>query len=330
MPFDTIYLLYGAIFLGVLLLAEGVYFILLDHGAHNRANRRMNMLSTGMAPDKVLATLRRKPRAPVTAFGILNAPVAKLEKLMTQAGVTISVTRLLLIMIGVSVATFLILLMLIKNFELPTVFATTAASVILALVVGFLLPIIALQRIMKKRLKRFAEQLPDTLDVIVRSLQAGHPIGAAMDLVTKEMADPIGTEFGIAVDEMTYGLDIRDALKNLGDRVAVQDFQYVIVSINIQHDTGGNLAETLSNLSAVIRERFRMFKKIRALSGEGRISAQIISALPFLVITMVSIGNPRFYLDVMEDPIFWPTAAGAFAMMLLGIYIMYRMVNFRV
>ena len=126
---------------------------------------------------------------------------------------------------------------------------------------GIIAPIMHLKTMRANRVKKFSEQLPDALDIMVRSLQAGHPISAAMSLVSKEMSDPIGTEFGIAVDEMTYGLDMRDALESMGRRMEVQDFQYVVVSINIQHETGGNLAEVLRNLSTVIRDRFRMFKK---------------------------------------------------------------------
>ena len=151
-----------------------------------------------------------------------------------------------------------------------------------------------------------------------------------MNLVTREMPDPIGTEFGIAVDEMTYGLDLRDALENLGDRVDVKDFQYVVVSISIQHDTGGNLAEVLSGLSKVIRDRFKLFRKIKALSGEGRMSAIVLSLLPFVTFAVIFSISPRFYTRVFPDPLFLPIAGGGFAMMLVGIFIMYRMVNFRV
>jgi tight adherence protein B len=165
---------------------------------------------------------------------------------------------------------------------------------------------------------------------MVRSLQAGHPISAAISLVSKEMGDPIGTEFGIAVDEMTYGLDMREALYNMGRRIEIQDFQYVVVSINIQHETGGNLAEVLRNLSTVIRDRFRMFKKIRALSSEGRLSAIVLSFLPFAVGAIIFTGNPGFYLNVADDPLFLPMMAAALGLMLAGIFIMYRMVNFRV
>ncbi len=116
----------------------------------------------------------------------------------------------------------------------------------------------------------------------------------------------------------------------MGRRIEIQDFQYVVVSINIQHETGGNLAEVLRNLSTVIRDRFRMFKKIRALSSEGRLSAIVLSFLPFAVGALIFTGNPGFYLNVIEDPLFLPMMAAALGLMLAGIFIMYRMVNFRV
>ena len=139
-----------------------------------------------------------------------------------------------------------------------------------------------------------------------------------------------GARVGIAVDEMTYGLDMREALQNMGRRIEVQDFQYVVVAINIQHETGGNLAEVLRNLSTVIRDRFRMFKKIKALSSEGRLSAIVLSFLPFAVGALIFTGNPGFYLDVADDPLFLPMMGAALGLMLAGIYVMYRMVNFRV
>jgi tight adherence protein B len=180
------------------------------------------------------------------------------------------------------------------------------------------------------RLKTFAEQLPDALDIMVRSLQAGHPISAAMTLVTKEMPDPIGTEFGIAVDEMTYGLELREALANLGERVDVEDYQYVVVSINIQHETGGNLAEVLHGLSTVIRARFRMFKKIKALSAEGRLSAKILAILPIGFAALTFSNKPHYYINAADDPLFWPLVGVALGLELVGVYIMYKLVNFRV
>ncbi|HMB76971.1 MAG TPA: type II secretion system F family protein, partial [Kiloniellaceae bacterium] len=149
-------------------------------------------------------------------------------------------------------------------------------------------------------------------------------------LVTEEMPDPVGSEFGIAVDEMTYGLELRHALENMGERIGQSDFKYVVVAINIQHETGGNLAEVLSNLSSIIRARFRMFQKIKALSAEGRMSAWVLSILPIVVLLLLSILNPAYYTAVMDDPLFWPVAGVALGLMTFAIYLMYRMVNFRV
>ena len=330
MPFDPVYLLYGAIFLGALLLAEGVFYLIIDSKDHKNANRRMNLIAAGADPSDVLATLLRKPASRWDAFGVFGGPLKWFDQLLTRSGVTISITRLVFLMVGLTILVFAGCLVALQSTEIPKAIATYGVAVFLSLTIGFGLPLVVLIWMRNARLKKFAEQLPDTLDIMVRSLHAGHPVSAAMDLVTKEMPDPIGSEFGIAVDEMTYGLDLRTALENLGDRVGVEDFQYVVVSINIQHDTGGNLAEVLSNLSAVIRARFRMFKKIRALSGEGRVSAYVLTALPIIVLAVILVGSPRFYGEVMNDPWFWPGFGIALGLLLLGVYMMYKMVNFRV
>jgi tight adherence protein B len=237
---------------------------------------------------------------------------------------------MLLLMAGLIVVAFLFFLYALAAAAIPVDIGVVSLAIFASLAVGIVLPILYLKNRRSERIKQFSEQLPDALDIMVRSLQAGHPISAAMGLVTKEMADPIGTEFGITVDEMTYGLDLRDALQNMGRRLEVQDFQYVVVTINIQSETGGNLAEVLQNLSFVIRERFRMFKKIKALSSEGRISAIILSATPFLTGATILVASPTYYLQVAEDPLFLPLMLGSLALMLTGIFVMFRMVNFRV
>ena len=140
----------------------------------------------------------------------------------------------------------------------------------------------------------------------------------------------MGSEFGIVVDEMTYGLELRQALENMAERVRHPDFEYLIVAINIQHETGGNLAEVLSGLSQIIRDRFRMFNKIKALSAEGRMSAWVLSVLPIGTLFVLSVMAPAYYGRVMNDPMFWPIAGTAVGLLILGIYMMYRMVNFRV
>ena len=331
MIIEPIYLLYGAIFLAALLLVEGLYLLNQDTRGGSRAvNRRMSMLATGQDSQQVFEHLRRRPTARAERLGIFGGWFVRFDRLIAQSGLTLSTGRMLLIMLGLMLSCFLFLLYFTNAGTLPGEPAAIAGWVLLSLLAGVLVPIVYLNYLRSNRIKQFSEQLPDALDIMVRSLQAGHPISAAIGLVSKEMNDPIGTEFGIAVDEMTYGLDMREALYNMGRRIEIQDFEYVVVSINIQHDTGGNLAEVLNNLSVVIRDRFRMFKKIRALSSEGRLSAIVLSFLPFGVGAIIFTGNPGFYLNVADDPLFLPMMGGALGLMLVGIFIMYRMVNFRV
>jgi tight adherence protein B len=330
MPFDSIYLVYGAVFIAAVFLLEGLYYFILDSREHTKANRRMNMLATGQDPSEVFTSLRRKPRGRLRTWGMLAAPLIWYEENLTKAGMTLSLPRLLIYMFAASGFVTFALLVVLYNSELPNILATNAACLLVGLLVGWGLPTVLLVNKKARRVAAFGEQLPDTLDTIVRSLHAGHPIASALNLVTREMPDPVGTEFGIAVDEMTYGQELRQALDNMGDRIGHPDFEYVIVAINIQHETGGNLAEVLSNLSKIIRDRFRMFQKIKALSAEGRMSAYVLTALPILTLVGLSVTAPDYYGDVLDDPIFWPVMGIAMGLLLLGIFIMWRMVNFRV
>ena len=330
MPIDARYLLYGAVFIGAVLLIEGIYYLVADTREHSKANRRMNMLASGLQPTEVFRTLRRKAPRQIKALGPLGTPILAFEDMMTRAGVTISIRRMLLLMLGLTILVFVALFLALQNSALPSVFATNAACVVLACLIGLGGPVAAVWQMKNRRMKKFGEQLPETLDTLVRGLRAGHPIASAMSLVTKEMPDPMGSEFGLVVDEMTYGLELNQALDNMAERIRHPDFEYVIVAINIQHETGGNLAEVLSNLSSIIRDRFRMFKKITALSAEGRMSAWVLSVLPIITLLFLSLTAPSYYGAVLDDPAFWPVAGVAMAALLLGIYIMYRMVNFRV
>ncbi len=156
--------------------------------------------------------------------------------------------------------------------------------------------------------KRMEEQFPVALDVFVRGLRAGHPIASALELLTVEMPDPIGSQFGIVVDEVTYGAELRDALQNMAERWDLDDMRMFVVSLSIQNETGGNLAEILENLSRVIRERHAMLLKVRALSSEGRMTAVMLTVLPIFTFAMLFIFNPHFFMDVADDPWFVPAS----------------------
>ena len=180
-----------------------------------------------------------------------------------------------------------------------------------------------------RRIARFSEQLPDCLDTIVRSLRAGHPVPIALSLVGRELPDPAGTEFGITSDEVTFGLSVPDAMGNLAIRVGAPDLLYLVTSVSIQAQSGGNLSEVLSRLSRLIRERFRMRRKVKALTSEGRASAILLTALPIVLFLVVNFLSPKYYGDVWNEPGFRKAAIVAGALLLIGNYVMRRMANFK-
>lgn len=327
MPFDPVYLAYGGIFLFVLLLVEGLFYLISDsrRGSIHSINRRLRMLESGANSKEVLYRLRRTPAGKEGSLAQTlreKTPLAKLDSMITQAGLTVSTNRMFGVMGGVF-GGCLIFFGAFMGVPLVT-------NLIISMLFGLGFPLMFLAQRKSRRLKKFGVQFPDSLDLIVRSLRAGHPISTSMALVSKEMSDPIGTEFGIAVDEMTYGLDLRDVLLNMAGRIPLQDLHYLVVSISVQHGTGGNLAEVLSGLSSVIRDRYRMFSKIKALSAEGRMSAMILGGLPIGVTTAIWVINPTYFIKFMDDPLFPVLMSIGVGLLLLGIVVMWKMVKIRV
>jgi tight adherence protein B len=316
MVLDNLMLVYIAVFLAGLLLVEGLYYMMRSGGEGARAvNRRLRMQQRTEDGREVLSALRKEQRDLKGPFGYFN-------RLLMQSGTTAPLSRLFVWMI---VAGFVTFVLMAAASPFPTLM-----SLVIGILAGAGLPVLWLQMKIRKRAQRFAEQLPDALDTIARSLRAGHPFSSALTLASSDMSDPIGTELGIVVDEMTYGLDLHTALDNLRGRVRLPDLDYMVVAITIQHETGGNLAEVLGNLSRVMRDRFRMFLKVRALSAEGRLSAWIISVLPFIVAFFIHLMNPSYFGKYMDVPLFQYLMLGGFTGILLGAFTMFRMVRFRV
>jgi tight adherence protein B len=193
-----------------------------------------------------------------------------------------------------------------------------------------LLPLLVLKFKRSRRQKAFGAQFPDALDIIVRSLRAGHPVPIAVTMVAREMADPIGSEFGIVADEITFGADLETGMRNLYFRIGQDDLPLFVTAVAIQGSTGGNLGEILENLSAVIRQRFKMRRKVKALAAEGRASALILSSLPIVMFLVVQVITPEFYASVWHEDLTKIGLSVAGGWMLIGNFIMYRMVNFRI
>lgn len=177
---------------------------------------------------------------------------------------------------------------------------------------------------------RFGEQLPEVLDVIVRSLRAGHPLPVSLGLVARELPEPAGPEFALVIDEVNYGRSMAEALGNLHDRVGYPELRFFVASTSIAQQTGGNLGEILARLSGMLRERFRLARRVRALSAEGRFSGYALSMLPVALFGLINIVSPAYYTDFWQNASSPSVLAVCLGLLLIGNLIIYRLVNFKV
>ncbi len=316
---DPLYLIWLFVALSAALTAEAVYLLCFSTASYRSQINRRLMLAKDRDRESVLVALRRERG--LTEQGNYRLIFFALNRLILQSGITIGLARLALVIAIGSVVSFVA----------TVLFRGSLAE---AGIVGFLcatvLPILVLHLLRRRRQKKFAAQFPDALDTIVRSLRAGHPVPVSISLVGREMPDPIGSEFGILSDEITYGADLETALRNLYLRIGSDDLPLFVIAVSIQASTGGNLGEILQNLSAVIRQRFKMRRKIRALAAEGRASAMILSALPIGLFIVVQITSPDFYASVWHEHLTKLLLVGGAVWMLVGNLTMFKMVNFKV
>jgi tight adherence protein B len=308
------------VFVAVLLGVNGIGLALASYRAHRRGvRRRLTPLEAETPSRKELANIRRERS--LTPEGDYALPVIPLNQLILQSGVTVGPYRVLAGMGCLFAAGYVVVLALGKDHAM-------AGAAAVALGVG--VPMITLLILRGRRRHRFEEQLPDAIDVLVRSLRAGHSIPVAINTVARQMPDPIGGEFAIAAGELTYGLDLETALVNLRIRVGQADLGLVVLAVSIQARMGGNLAEILSNLAQVIRARFRLRRKARALSAEGRFSALAMTILPFALFGVLLVIAPTYYGQVWDQPVVKPVLAACVFWMVVGNIVMHRMVRFPV
>ena len=319
------------VFAAVLVSVEVLVGLIAARRTKERAiNQRLKMIERGVPRLETMNILRRRTNAlPEGLPPILNGPAMKLERNLAQAGVARDTTSVLVMMAAAPAIAFLVLVLLAASFGTLGP-GRLFLLLVIALVIGLALPLMVLSTKAARMRKRIVEQFPTALDVFVRGLRAGHPIAAALELLTVEMPDPIGSQFGLAVDEVTYGADLRDALEAMADRWDLDDMRMFVVSLSVQSETGGNLAEILENLSRVIRERASMMMKVRALSSEGRMSAIMLTVLPIGAFVLLFTLNPPFYLDVADDSMFIPGFASLIVLYLVGVYVIRRMVDLKV
>jgi tight adherence protein B len=315
---DAIYLVYGAAALAAIMVAEAVYLLYASSSDRRMAvNRRMKLQENKLTQEQVLIQLR-KERGLEGGGRLLS--IEGLRKLRMQSGMVMPVPRFLMTTSGIALG-------LMFGFVwtgLPPFYALLGFP-LLCLV----LPVLVLKVLRGRRHKMFGRQLPEALELITRSLKAGHPVPVAISMVAREMADPIGTEFGVVADEVTYGSDLVSALNSMFERVGHEDLPLFVTAVSIQHATGGNLREILDGLSNVIRERGKLRRKIRSISTEGRMSAYILTAVPVLLGLAMNILMPDMYASVADKPMTWYMLAGTLLWLLLGIASMFKMSNFK-
>jgi tight adherence protein B len=322
MPFDLDpqYVVYVFAALAAGLFVEGIYLLFFNSRSYRKnINRRLKVMDGQADRESVLVQLRRERG--LSNAGDYRLPLIALNRLILQSGVTIGVGKLVIYIVVGTLFAFGAVLMMRNNF---------LEAFGAALFCSTLLPLLVLKLKRSRRQKAFGAQFPDALDIIVRSLRAGHPVPIAITMVAREMQDPIGSEFGIVADEITYGADLETAMRNLYFRIGQDDLPLFVTAVAIQSSTGGNLGEILENLSGVIRQRFKMRRKIRALAAEGRASAMILSSLPILIFLIVQVITPQFYASVWHMDLTKIALACTAGWMGMGNFIMYKMVNFKV
>jgi tight adherence protein B len=320
LDFDPVYLVYALAAASAVLVVEAVYLLFFSSTSYrSKINRRLRVMNNAPDRETILIQLRRERG--LTGGGDYRLPLVAFNRLLSQSGLTIGINRLLIFVAFGMVMTFAAITFVHDN---------VGEALLVTIACGVGMPLLILRMLRSARQKAFGAQFPDALDMIVRSLRAGHPVPIAIAMVSREMKDPIGSEFGIVSDEITYGADLETAMRNLYFRVGQDDLPLFVTAVAIQGSTGGNLGEILENLSGVIRQRFKMRRKIRALAAEGRASALILSSLPIAIFLIIQFIAPEFYRSVWHQELTKLGLIAAGIWMSIGNLIMWRMVNFRI
>ncbi|WP_425092706.1 type II secretion system F family protein [Tropicimonas sp. S265A] len=315
-------LIYIGIFVGVVMLVEGIYLVAFGKSIslNNRVNRRLEMLDKGGNREAVLEQLR-KEMSQHKGTSILPL-YAMLADKAQKANIAFSPLALIMIMVLLTGVAF-IGLTIGTGASLPI---RGVASVVIG--VGGVYMWVAKKA--KKRLAMIEEQLPDAVELMVRSLRVGHPFTSAINIVAKEVADPLGTEFGMIADEAAYGRDITEALKELAERIDMQDLRFLAVAVSIQSQSGGNLAEILDGLAKVIRARFKLFRRVKAITAEAKWSGMFLSGFPFAALVGINLLEPDYYADVVDTPAFIPACVIVAVFLTVNVIFMKMMVNIKV
>ncbi|WP_420005431.1 type II secretion system F family protein [Arenibacterium sp. LLYu02] len=315
-------LIYGLIFIGVLVLVEGLYLVTFGKSIslNSRVNRRLDMLEKGANREQVLAQLRKEMQLHLSSQSIpLYSLLAERAK---KAAIAFSPRQLMMIMAGLAGLAY-VGLSVGTQAEPPL---RALASVIIGVGAVFFW----VNSKANKRMAMIEEQLPDAVELMVRSLRVGHPFTSAIQIVAKEVEDPLATEFGMIADECAYGRDIGEALKDMAERLDMQDLRFLAVAVTIQQQSGGNLAEVLAGLAKVIRARFRLFRRVKAITAEAQWSGKFLSGFPLVCLAGTLLRDPHYYDPVLDHEWFIPACFLVGGMLTANLIVMRILTNIKV
>lgn len=314
------------VFIAVLLLLEGLYLLWKSYQGPEakKIQQRLRGLSASLDNSQHSRILKQRmlSEVPVVQRFLLNLSKAqRLDRFILQAGLDWTVSKLLLSCAALGA----IVCMMMLSAAHQSLFLSGFVGLVFATI-----PLLYVSRRRSMRLGRFERQLPEALDLITRALRSGHSFSSALQMVGDEMVQPIAGEFSIVHDEVNFGVTLQQALTNLSERIPLTDLRYFIVSVLIQRESGGNLTEVLSNLSRLIRERLKLFAKVRVLSSEGRLSAWILGIMPFALAGVMYLFNPEFMTPLWTDPIGISIIKYMLILMVFGALILVKIIKIRV
>jgi tight adherence protein B len=313
------------IFVLTLILIEGGYFALrrIQNPEKKEVLRRLRGLPSTRYENEIIDIMRKSMLSEVPWLNRVLLGFRwtdKLNRLLEQADTESTLGVFVLLSVLLASAGFLMGLWFTSR-ALPSI----AAAILLGVI-----PFFYIYFKKKRRMEKFQRQLPDALDLIARALKAGHAFTGGLRMVAEELGDPIGTEFEKTLNEINFGVGIPEALKNLPNRVDCPDLKFFITSVILQRETGGNLAEILAKITYLIRERFKLQNRVQVLSAEGKLSAIILIAIPFVIALALAALNPAYIKTLFVDPIGKIFVAFALIMMIIGIFVMKKMIRIKV
>lgn len=314
--------IYVLVFVAVMALVQGAYLLVFGKSISldNKVNRRLALLEKGGQREQVLEQLRKEMTQHMRSQSI---PLYSILATKAQkANIAFTPSQLILVMLGASVVAFIGLT--IGTEVDPLV------RVVVALGMGIGGVYVWISKRATKRMAMLEEQLPEAVELMVRSLRVGHPFSSAVQIVAKEVADPLGTEMGMISDEAAYGRDMGETLKAMAERLDMQDLRFLAVAVTIQQQSGGNLAEILHGLAQVIRARFRLFRRVKAITAEAQWSGKLLSGFPILALIGINLLDPNYYDEVIETPEFIPACLIVAAFLVANLIVMRALVNIKV